>query len=399
VQGASSASPSGTRSHGERDLLEAIWETSADAIALSDPEGRVTLANPAYFRLFGHAPEAVIGRSFALIFPPDRRAAAEEQYRAAFTAARPLTAFETSVQVADGTERVVEARIDFLTDGDGRRTAMVNTIRDVTERALAQEAERAAQSERARLADRIREQAAEEFVATVSHDLKGPLTAIIGFAQLLVRAAADPVAQAERMGAAAREVDAQARAMSRLIDGLLDASRVQAGAFGLRTAPCALPDCLDRVLARLSPGERARVEVALDDAPLAGDWDCDRVEQVLANLVGNALKYSPADSPVRVRVIRAEDAVAVSVADEGLGLDEEELPRVFGRFYRAPGAIASGLPGTGLGLYVCRGIVEAHGGRIECSSPGPGRGATFRFFLPVAGPDDSRGRADREQTA
>jgi PAS domain S-box-containing protein len=376
----------GTAHAVERELLLATFEASSDAIALSDPDGRVVLANPAYVRLFGYAFEEVLGRSFALIFPPERRDEAEEQYRVVFGASDVPPSFEAVVRRADGEERIVDARVDFLTDAAGRRTAMVNTIRDVTAGARARAAERAAEAERARLADRVREDAAEDFVATVSHDLKGPLTAIIGYAQLLVRAAADPGAHAERITAAAREVDAQARALSRLIDGLLDASRVQAGAFGLRTAPCALPDCLGAVLGRLPPEERTRVDVALADAPLAGDWDRDRVEQVLANLVGNALKYSPADAPVRVAVERASDAVAVSVTDAGRGIAPEELPRVFARFYRAPGAVADGLPGTGLGLYVCRGIVEAHGGRVEASSPGLGRGATFRFVLPVAGP-------------
>src|SRR3569832_724328 len=110
----------------ERDLQRAIWRSSADAIALTAPEGRVLMANPAYFQLFGFTPDQVIGRSFALIFPPEGRARAEEQYRAVFASAVPAPC-EATVRRADGTERVVEARIDFVTDRAGRRTAMVNS--------------------------------------------------------------------------------------------------------------------------------------------------------------------------------------------------------------------------------------------------------------------------------
>jgi signal transduction histidine kinase len=141
------------------------------------------------------------------------------------------------------------------------------------------------------------------------------------------------------------------------------------------------------VLARLNPEERARVDVALPDAPLAGEWEQQRVEQVLANLVGNALKYSPESERVSVTVERRAREIQVAVGDRGMGIPPEELPRLFGRFYRTPQALASGLSGTGLGLYISRGIVVAHGGRIWAESPGEGRGATFRFTLPVAPPE------------
>ena len=222
----------------------------------------------------------------------------------------------------------------------------------------------------------------EEFIATASHDLKTPLTSILGYAQLTLRmlGAAEP--DLGRVARGAVVIRDQTVAMARLLDDLLDASRIQAGGLVLRPTPCEIGECLATVLARLGPEERERVDVVLANASLAGEWDPKRVEQVLANLVGNALKYSPDGARVGVAVEPGAAAIEVAISDRGLGIPAAELPRLFQRFYRTPQAHASGLPGTGLGLYVCAGIIAAHGGRLWAESPGEGQGATFRFTLP-----------------
>jgi signal transduction histidine kinase len=228
----------------------------------------------------------------------------------------------------------------------------------------------------------------EEFLATASHELKGPLTSIRGYAQYLLRGIRGPAPDLPRLAQGLEVIDAQTAVMAGLLDHLLHASQIQAGRFAPRTAPCELGECLGAVLASLSPEERGRVAVFLGDEPLAGQWERGQVEQVLANLVRNALKYSPATEPVEVRVERRGADIAVSVVDRGMGVPPRELPRLFARFHRTPQALASGLPGTGLGLYICRGIVAAHGGRIWAESPGVGQGATFRFTLPAAPPTE-----------
>jgi signal transduction histidine kinase len=225
----------------------------------------------------------------------------------------------------------------------------------------------------------------DEFISTAGHDLKGPLTVIWGYTQLLLRRLRGPAPDLGQAAKVVTAIDAQAHAMARLLDDLFDASCIQAGRLELRTAPCELGECLATVLARLGEAERERVDVALPDAPLAGEWERARVEQVLANLIGNALKYSPAGARVRVAVERDSGEpgeIEVAVRDRGMGIPPAELPRLFDRFYRTPQAHASGLTGTGLGLHICWGIVEAHGGRIWADSAGEGRGATFRFTLP-----------------
>jgi signal transduction histidine kinase len=227
----------------------------------------------------------------------------------------------------------------------------------------------------------------EEFIATASHDLKSPLTSIRGYAQLLRRRVRAPAPDLEQVAHGLEVIDSQGAAMARLLDDLLDAARIQAGGLEPRKAPCDLGECLDTILARLNLDERERVEVRLPDAPMAGNWEQKRIEQVLANLVGNALKYSPDIERVSVVVERGSEEIEVTVSDRGMGIPPKELPHLFQRFHRTPQARASGLSGTGLGLYICRGIVEAHGGRIWAASAGEGEGATFRFALPIEPPE------------
>jgi signal transduction histidine kinase len=226
-----------------------------------------------------------------------------------------------------------------------------------------------------------------EFLATAAHDLKGPLTAIKGHSELLLRRISRSPPDMEQLAHGLSVIDAQTTAMARLLDDLLDASRIQAGALVPRTAPCALGECFTTVLARLTPDERVCVELALPDAPLAGDWEQKRIEQVLANLIGNALKYSPESARVTVAVQQRPGEIEVAVADQGMGISAEELPRLFERFHRTRQAQASGLPGTGLGLYICRGIIEIHEGRIWSESAGVGQGSTFRFNVADRTPD------------
>jgi len=226
--------------------------------------------------------------------------------------------------------------------------------------------------------DRIK----DEFIATASHDLKSPLTSIKGYAQLLLRQLNRPAPDLHLLEQGLTEIDAQAGAIARLLDNLLDASRIQAGLYQLQPEPCTLGECLDSVVMSLNPEERERVRIVLPNRPLGGNWERSKIEEVLANLVRNALKYSPGGASVGVAAVQREHEVELAVQDWGIGIPADELPRLFTRFYRTPQAEATGLPGTGLGLYICRGIIEAHGGRLWGESSGEGEGATFRFTLP-----------------
>jgi PAS domain S-box-containing protein len=315
------------------------------------------MANPAYYELYGYSPEDVIGRSFALIFPPEQRARAAEVYRATFHSSAPSGSVEAIVRRADGAERTVEARYHFLAE-DGRRTAMVSLVRDVTERKRLEEAQR-------------------EFLAMVTHELRNPLAAIRGFTQLMRRSGRYD----ER---AAQTVLDQTRHLDRLIGDLIDVASFEAGHLQLRR------EAVDLVAVAEAAVEQARAatsghRICVQGArgPMSGAWDPDRLRQVLANLLSNAIKYSPDGGEILVTLEDLGPTARVSVEDHGIGIPPARLPHLFERFYRVDGS-SGRVGGLGLGLAIARALVQAHGGRIWAASS-PGRGSTFTFTLPYAG--------------
>jgi signal transduction histidine kinase len=261
---------------------------------------------------------------------------------------------DVHVQLNTGLRKVAEARDGLRREAEGQLAALQEL-------------------------DRLK----DDLLATASHDLKSPLTSIKGYTQLLLRTIRQPAPDLGQVARGLAVIDDQTSTITRMLDDLLDAARINAGAFDVRTGPCDLGECLAAVLARLGSAGRDRVDAILVAQPLAGDWDGQKIERVLANLLGNALKYSPPSERIRVEAQRRGGEILVAVSDNGMGVVAAELSRLFERFHRTPRAQASGLAGTGLGLFICRGIVEAHGGRIWAESPGDGQGTTFRFTLPA----------------
>ncbi|GAC1472010.1 MAG: hypothetical protein NVS2B16_32190 [Chloroflexota bacterium] len=226
----------------------------------------------------------------------------------------------------------------------------------------------------------------DEFIATASHDLKSPLTPILSGAQYIERILAAPIPDAGKATKWARVIQDQARIMTLLINDLLDASRIQTGEFDLRPAPCDINACAVTAIKRLGPDAQPRITLTQALHPTLGWWDRQRIEQVLSNLLDNALKYSPNGEKIAVVVEERAEEVEVSVSDRGVGISPAELPRLFERFYRTPHATAGRVPGTGLGLYICDRIITAHGGRLWAESVGLGDGARLRFTLPMSPP-------------
>ena len=221
-----------------------------------------------------------------------------------------------------------------------------------------------------------------EFLGTVSHELRAPLTSIKGSAAALLRTGS--TLDAAEIQQFLRIIDNQADRILDLVGQLLDAARVEAGVLSVSPEPSDAAVLLDRAVG-LFQGGGGRSNVSVDLPPdlprvLA---DRRRIEQVLANLLSNAARHSPESSEIRVSAAMEGVHVAIAVADDGVGVSPERLPYLFRRFFRAEGDEQDGV-GAGLGLAVCKGIVEAHGGRIRAESDGPGRGATFTFTLPAA---------------
>ncbi|HEY3107902.1 MAG TPA: HAMP domain-containing sensor histidine kinase [Chloroflexota bacterium] len=219
-----------------------------------------------------------------------------------------------------------------------------------------------------------------EFVNVITHELRAPLTGLVGFSELLLTRKAGAVQRREWLG----RMHAESERMSHLVDQLLDVARIEDGRLPVDLQPVDAREIARDVLApvRAAVGGPALRE-AYDAALPPVRADRDRLVQVLLNLVSNAVKYSPAGGTITVSARAVGDAVRITVADQGLGIPSEELPRLFGRFHRVGGADRQGIRGTGLGLYITRQLVEAQGGRIWAESAGPGQGSAFHVELPA----------------
>jgi signal transduction histidine kinase len=249
------------------------------------------------------------------------------------------------------------------------------SYRDVT-------VERRAQAERERLLREAQEaiRVRDDFLSIASHELKTPLTPLKLHLQVLKqRVVSERPVSSQHVDKAL----AQVARLSGLINDLLDTSRIQAGRLEIKHEPLSLRELTREVLADLRPvSAEHSLEYEEPDEPLVIEGDRGRLAQVLVNLLENALKYSPTGGSIRVRVERDGAQALVSVADAGIGIPPDQKEHLFERFFRARNAPISGFGGLGLGLYICRDIVERHGGRIWVESEA-GQGSTFRFTLPV----------------
>ena len=220
-----------------------------------------------------------------------------------------------------------------------------------------------------------------QLIGDVSHELRTPLSAIKGSMEALI----DGVLPAEPE--TFEHIYQEADRLQRLVNDLQELSQVEAGAFKLDLQPLLLSDLLKTAKIRLDrqyaeKGVRLEINVPVDLPEIMAD--ADRLSQVLFNLVGNALQYTPAGGQVTVAARRLGDEVLVSVQDTGIGIAAVHLPHVFNRFYRADRSRARVSGGSGIGLTIAKHLVETHGGRIWVESPGEGQGSTFTFTLPVA---------------
>jgi two-component system sensor histidine kinase KdpD len=250
---------------------------------------------------------------------------------------------------------------------------------DVTERARLEAELRARHAQAAEARDRLR-----NVVELVSHELRTPLTSILGFAQLLEERPDAPDEQRRRW---AEVVAEKARLMARLVGEITDLARLGSDRFALNLLPVDVADLVLRVATDMESGVDARRVVVTAQEMPSITADPDRLEQVVVNLLTNALKFSPESQNVDVTVAGDSGAVAIEVGDRGPGIPTAERELVFTAFYRSP-SVPDSVGGTGLGLAVCKGIVDAHGGRIEAIDR-PGGGTIFRVSLPLTGRADA----------
>lgn len=226
--------------------------------------------------------------------------------------------------------------------------------------------------------------ARDEFLSIASHELRTPVAGIKGYAQLLLRAEARGRLDPDRLRRSLQAIDDVTDRLTTLTQDLLDVSRIRLGQLPLRIQQIDLRELVQRVTQRFSEHipltHTILVEAEAEPCPIPAD--ADRLEQVLTNLLENAVKYSPDGGTVRVTLSRAADEMLLSVQDHGIGLPDDAAESIFRPFGRAPNAARHNLPGMGLGLYICQNIVERHGGRIVAHSDGEGHGTTLEIALP-----------------
>jgi signal transduction histidine kinase len=228
-----------------------------------------------------------------------------------------------------------------------------------------------------------------QFLSIASHELKTPITAMSGFLQVALRRVrrlidGGEAAPAEALRGVIEQLDVvyrQTGKLARLIDELLDVSRIQTGRIEFRYSEVDMAELAEEVAARMQLTSSTHQISVRGDTRTVVTADRDHLEQVLNNLVTNAIKYSPSGGPITIAVGPDDRGVKLSVTDEGIGIHQKELEAIFGLFYRSPDRIARDAAGMGLGLYISKEIVARHGGRIWAESAGP-KGSTFFVFLP-----------------
>ena len=344
----------------EKDQVEALLENMTDAVIMTDTQCQIRYVNPAAERMFGVAAGEVAGRAVSERFDVERLPALIA--RACRT---PGDLVSEQVVIEQPKRMVLTANSALIADDHGQPVGVVTVLSDVT---LLQE-----------LSDMK-----TEFVSMVSHELRTPLTSIQGFAQTLRYDTAghfDQDTRAEFL----EIIETECQRLLTMINELLDASRIEAGrALAMNWGQVSIPEILEKVL-RLQAAAAETHQFAVDFTPNFPtiEADRDRIEQVLTNIISNAIKYSPDGGTVRIRGRREDDQALVSVADEGLGMNEAQLGLLFQRYQRVESDASKRIRGTGLGLHLTKGLVEAHRGRIWAECAGPGRGSTFSFLLPI----------------
>ncbi len=340
-------------------LLAAIVESSDDAILSKDLDGVVTSWNPAAEKLYGYRRNEIIGKDVQTLYPKDRKDEFREIMDIIKKGGR-VEYFDTVRIRKDGARIEVSASVSPILGPNGKIIGASSIARDITEK---------------RELDRRK----DEFISVASHELKTPVTIIKGFSQVVsnyLKKSEDSVLKGyfEKM-----EVNVDRLAI--LLDDLLDVSKIQSGSLKLEKERFDIDELIKEIssdMGNINAGHKILIK-GRAGKKIYGDRF--RIGQVLTNLLSNAMKYSPKNDKVFVKVKRVGNGVRVEVADFGIGISGRDQKKIFEKFFQAENKIRKSYSGLGLGLYISNEIVRRHGGRISVESI-KGVGSTFAFYLP-----------------
>ena len=354
------------------------------AIFMLDWDGRVVSWNQGAQRVTGHREQEILGQPAAVLFTPEDRAAGipEKEMRRASETGRALD--ERWHVRKDGTRFWASGVLTVARDPLGTPQGFVKIMRDQTERketdARLQDALRSAQQLRARAEGANR--AKDDFISTVSHELRTPLNTIRLWSRMFVSGQVHDKDVVE----GGKMIDRAALAQQQLIDDLLDVSRMASGQLRLAMRDTQLIDAVEGAIESIRPlAESRHIEIATDLSAEVGivRVDPDRIQQVVWNLLANAVKFTPEGGRISVRMARIDGTVEIDVQDTGVGIRADFLPYVFDRFRQGEGGATRRFAGLGLGLAIAKQLVELQGGTIAARSDGEGLGATFTVNLPL----------------
>jgi len=347
----------------EKQRLDALLDSAADGILILNADHTVESCNLAFQKLYGKSQDEICGRVHSEVIRwvgEPQGTTLEEAERGGWPLTPNATLYvEGDLKRPEPPDLPVGATYAPLISEEGKLRNIVVSVRDITHFRTAEEIK-------------------STFISIVSHELRTPVALIKGYASTLRRD--DAKWDRATINDSLAVIEEEADRLSRMIDDLLDASRLQAGGMSLNRADVSLPSMSKRLVERFQTQSKKH-EIVIDfpeNFPVILA-DENRIEQVLSNLISNAIKYAPAGK-IRVSGQVRPEQVIVCVSDEGPGIDARDLPHIFDRFYRSSGAVKH-TKGAGLGLYLARAIIEAHGGRIWVD-PQPAAGARICFSLP-----------------
>lgn len=383
----------------QRELLQVTISSIGDAVIATDIKSDISFINPTAEALTGWTMTEAVGKSLKEVFAvvgEDTRQTIESPFSAVIEKGAVVgLANHTALIARNGNEIPIENSGAPIRDADGKIVGVIVVFRDVSERRqVEKEREQLLKREQAARSDaEATSRLKDEFLATVSHELRTPLSAILGWSAMLKRGNLGEEIVHKALGT----IERNAKAQSEIINDILDVSRIITGKLKINSQPTDIARMIREAVETLRPAAIAKaitLTVTLDEIKGAVIGDADRLQQVVWNLVSNAIKFTSENGHIEINLKQVNSRVELRISDSGIGINEKFLPYVFERFRQHDSSITREQGGLGLGLSIVRHLVELHGGTVAAESAGEGKGSIFTVRLPLADKGDELALTD-----
>ena len=364
--------------------LPAIIESAEDAIVSKSLEGIITSWNDAAERIFGYKAHEIIGKPVLTIIPPELQHE-ETEILSRIRSGERIDHFETIRMRKDGTRIDVSLTVSPIKTSDGKIIGASKIARDITDqkRIERERNELLKAAEEARQQAEDANKAKDNFLALLSHELRTPLHSMRGWLSMLANGLLNDDQRGKAMDVILRGIDSQ----NALVEDLLDVSRIVSGKMAIAHEKISLVSVVTNAIEQLRPiviDHKMSLTTDLDVLADEMVGDSARLQQIVNNLVSNAIKYSPPGGKIHISLTRQDNNAVIQISDTGIGIDPEMVSRIFERFEQGDSSSRRSFGGLGLGLTIARHLTELHGGSIAAHSEGLGKGAKFSVILPLS---------------